>query len=308
MLLREGQRKAWFLVPLLALVVTACEITVSPLPPPEFPPVLHGTVTAQSSLTAPSVFSGTLAAGETRYYRVAVNTANDLLLVDVDGSNLRVALHTGSGSVRAVSNTPTYFAGSVSDLSLSAIDEAQPAFIAPGRAVVDGAAPAVEADLLEPQSLSVNIQCFGPCVATPIGSTSSYYVSVRNLSTGNRGFDLYAFNYNALDLNEPNASAGQATPIGAAGDAGAIEWLGDQDWFRYTGITQFITFHVYDPDLGLRLVIPEEAPNPDTVLDGIGVHTTTIFNGDVFYVHSSLGRAGPTDSSRYNITFSPVAP
>lgn len=306
---REGQRKAWFLVPLLALIITACEITVSPLPPPEFPPVLHGTATAQESFAASAVLSDTVAAGATRYYRVNVNTARDLLLVDADGNDLRVAIHTGSGSVRAISQTPEYFAGSVSGLSLSALDDVEPGFIAAGRAVVDDGGRAVDAEAIEPLSVSVNVQCFGPCAATLIGSTSAYYVSVRNLSGSARSFDLYAFNYDALDSFEPNGSPGQATTIPLGTSAGAIEWLGDEDWYQYTGINQFITFDVYDLDLGLRLVILEDPPNQNTVLDGQpGTRTTQIFTGDVFYVHSALGRAGPTDSSRYNITISPVAP
>ncbi len=308
MLPREGQRKAWLLVPLLALIVTACEITITPPPPPEFPPVVHDTVTAQNT-SAPTtpVLSDSVAAGATRYYRVNVNTARDLLFLEADGNDLRVTVHRPSGSVLAVSESNTYFAGSVGGLSLSAMDEAEPGFIAAGRPAVDdgGRRLQVGADTVEPLSISVNVVCFGPCTITPIGSTSTYYVAVRNLSGSSRSFDLYAANHDALDSNEPNGTQAQATAMVGLGTAvGAIEWLGDEDWFQYTGSTRYVTFDMYDQALGLRLRFPD-----GTTLDGLpGTRTTQIYDGDVFRVFSTAGRAGPTSTSGYNVTISNTAP
>ena len=265
----------------LALVLAACQITVTPGPTPTFPPSLAGTFDAQVFVPTlgdpPDVQrSASLEAQEMRYYRVDVPTARDLLYAEVEGNDLRVTLYTSGGSVLAVSESSRYFGPSVASLAASG--------------EVDTA------------SLSTTFFCIGPCAA--IEPTSAYYViGVRNLANSPRSFDLYAYTMIATDENEGNDTSGTATPFGAADDlAGAIESLDDEDWFVYTGgSTETLRFRVFNLDLDLVLEFPNDVPV--TIVDGsLSGTTTTLVPGDVFRVYSRAGLAGPSTESQYVIT------
>ncbi len=265
----------------LALVLAACQVTVTPGPTPTFPPSLSGTFDAQvfvPTLGTPpeSQLTASLAAQQTRYYRVDVPTARDLLYAEVEGNDLRVTLYTSGGSVRAVSESSRYFGPSVSSL----------------------AAPAE----VGTASLSTTFFCLGPCAA--VEPTAPYYViGVRNLTNSPRVFDLYAYTMIATDENEGNDATGTATAFSAA-DApqGAIEALDDEDWFVYTGgSTETLRFTVYNLDLDLVLEFPNDVP-PTVVAGSLSGTTTTLVAGDVFRVYSRAGLAGPSTESRYLIT------
>jgi hypothetical protein len=265
----------------LAWVLAACQITITPGPTPTFPPSLSGSFDAEvfvpTSADPPEVQVGSsLSAQQTRYYRVDVPTARDLLYAEVGGNDLRVTLYTTGGTVRAVSESSRYFG--------------------------PDAASVAAVDTVGTTSLSTTFFCLGPCAAIE-PTASSYVIGVQNLANSPRTFDLYAYTMTATDESEPNDGSGNATSFGAADDpTGAIEALGDEDWYVYTGVSnQTLRFTVWNLDLDLVLEFPND--EPVTLVEGTLDGTTTpLFPGDVFRVYSRAGLAGPSTESRYQIT------
>jgi hypothetical protein len=257
---------------LAALLLVACGASGGPVERP-----IAATIAAQDSTSpSPRLSDRTIQAGETLHYRVDVPTARDLLYGEAVGSGLRVTWSTTGGGVLAVSNSPTYFAGSVGALAASGSD----------------------GDVLEPQSVDVAYTCRGPCAAIA-PSASSYILSVHNTTGSSRTFDLYAYTFAANDSNDrgsaSNQTASTATTFsGTDSLSGAIELVGDRDWFAYTGsTTRQIEFSPVDPSLGLRLRFADGAE--------ITGGTAPLLPGDRFEVYSVLGRAGPSGTSSYFI-------
>jgi hypothetical protein len=261
-----------------ALLLTACQVTVTP---PTFDPPIAATVTAEDTTDPGALRTGvSIQPGTTLYYRVEVAPARDLLYGEAVGTGLRVRWRTLGGSTLAVSNSPTYFAGSVSDLAIAA----------------------AETDVgVDPSAIAVQYVCVGPCAAiAPTAST--YLLSVENTTNSTRTFDLFAYTFAANDLNDRGSADNQtrdnATPISSGTETGAIELVGDRDWYRYTGPSgPVIEFSVFDPALGLRLRFEDGT----TLTGAAGSQTTTLQVGDYFQVFSALGRAGPSGTSGYTL-------
>jgi hypothetical protein len=259
-----------------ALLLTACQVTVAP---PTFDPPIAATVTAPDTTNPPALRSGvTIQPGTTLYFRVNVPDARDLLYGEVVGaSGLRVAWLTSTGTTLAVSESPAYFAGSVNDLAIAADAEAS-AFVEP--------------------LIIVNFSCNGPCAAiAPTAPT--YYLAVHNTTSSPRTFDLFAYTFSANDLNDrgvaDNQTAANATMITSDDESGAIELVGDRDWYRYPGPAgRRLTFSANDPALGLRLRFQDNT----TLASG---QSTILQAGDVFEVYSAVGLAGPSSTSGYTI-------
>lgn len=278
-----------FFVPATALVVAlllaGCQITIGPTP--TFPPSLAGSVTAQVTTTPTAQATGTLAPGDVRYYRVDVPTARDLLYAEVGGgSGLRVALYTAGGSLRAVSQSPAFFAGSVASLSTA------------------------EASDVGAASISVAFPCLGPCAAT-VPTSSTFYAAVTNTSGGTRAFELFAYTMDETDQNEPNDATASATVLfGAGSDQGAIEVLGDVDTFRYQATAGGDFYVVFTPfDLSLGLVLEIENCEECLVLDGrSGTSVEGLVPGDVLRVRSAANRAGPSATSGYTVEVTATPP
>jgi hypothetical protein len=263
----------------LALVLSACQITITP--GPTWPPSLAGTLTAQVTSNPTAQASDTLSPGAVRYYRVNVPEARGLLYGEVsDVSGLRVSLLGSSGSLQAVSDTRAYFAASVAGLSMADL-----------AADVGGS------------SIDVAFACVGPCAAV-VPSATTYYIAVANVSGSTRSYDVFAYTMDETDLNEPNDASLSPTPlVGAGSDLGAIEVLGDVDYFEYEAVgggAFYVVFTPYDLDLGLELDIV--GCTECVVLDGTsGRQVEGLLDGDVLRVRSAAGRAGPSATSGYAI-------
>jgi len=275
-MLRRSLRLAGLVAALLA--VAGCQITIVPAPLP----TVSGVLTAQTTLNPTAQITGVLAPDEVRYYRVDVPNPSDLLYVEAVGSGLQVSLRTSGNSLLGVSTSPRYFAASVGLLALAA-DEGDQA--------------------LEAASLVTAFVCQGPCVALRSPGIASYLMRVENLSGSSRNFSLFAYTIPVNDTFEPNGSRASATVLPSTGNyRGAIEWLGDEDWFVYTGPSSanlFLVFTPFDVDLGLRLEVVDCAGCP--VLGTPGQNVVGLLQGDVLRVRSAAGRAGPAGSSGYDI-------
>ncbi len=229
-------------------------------------------VDAVDSSSPSKLLSRSIAGGATRSYLVRLPTlGRDLLYTEVTSDDLRVTINTRSGVPLVASSDPAFF---------------RPA--AAGDATVD------------PSSVGVFFGCFGPCAAVR-PSSETYLVEVRNLAGSSRNFDLYAFVMDANDENDrrskTNDTRGTATRVPGVGSyGGAIEWVGDEDWFRYTGSSPLVLeFNVIDEVLGIELAFDGEPAIRGTT----GGVVVALVPGDVFRVASALGRAGPSASSAY---------
>lgn len=270
-------------VALAIFALAACQITITPIP---FDPVVSGTFTAQVT-TGPTALRSSIeiAQGQTLYFRIEMPAnVRDLLYGEVDGSGLRVGWLTPGGATLAVSESRDYFAGSVSALALEAFDVGTEGAIAP-------------------RSIDVPFVCVGPCAAIPPQTSGHYFLAVRNVSSVTRSFDLFAYTFDANDLEDrgaaSNDASGTATPFGQGEFVeGAIELLGDRDWFVYVGsTTRVLTFTVLEGSEGVGLRLRFE---DGTTLTGLpGDQTTNLYAGDRFQVYSALGRAGAAGSAGY---------
>lgn len=232
-------------------------------------------VDAVDSTTPSRLLSRTIAGGATRTYLVRLPTlARDLFYAEVTADDLRVTVMTRSGVPLVASSDKAFFQAAASDANV------------------------------DPSSVGVFFGCFGPCAAVR-PSSETYLVEVRNLAPGSRSFDLYAYVMDANDENDrrgrSNDSRGAATSIPGVGSyGGAIEWVGDQDWFRFTGSSELeLEFTVVDEDLGIELVVcgaSGEEPLIRGITDGV---VAGLLPGDVLRVSSGLRRAGPSASSAY---------
>ena len=268
----------------LAVVLAACQITITPTP--TWPPTFAGTVEAEPTFEPTAQASGTLAAGASRYFQLDVGVVRDLVYAEVQGgSGLRVSLYTSGGTRLAVSESATYFGGSLAALSSSA-------------------------DGVSASSIAVAFPCLGPCVAVP-SNASSYVAVVTNTAGASRGFELFAYTFDATDDFEPNDLEASATLLNGAGTyVGAIEALGDQDFFEYNATQAgefFVVFDPFDAVLGLELEIVNCAECQ--VLDGTtGRRVEGLLDGDLLRVRSAAGRAGPSATSGYSIQVTATAP
>ena len=286
-MLRRSLRLAG--VALAVFALAACQVSIGPSP---FDPLISGTFTAQVTTEPTALRSNVqIAQGQTLYFRIEMPTdLRDLLYGEVEGSGLRVGWLSSSGATLAVSESPGYFAGSVSALALGA-DVGTSGAIAP-------------------RSIDVPFACVGPCAAIAPTTSGSYYLAVRNVAGGSRSFDLYAYTMNANDLEDRGAASNDtpatATPFGLGEVVeGAIELLGDRDWFEYvgTGDRRVLTFALFEgaEDVGLRLRFEGDDQGEYDLTGLPGSQTAYLYPGDRFQVYSSLGRAGPASTAGYII-------
>lgn len=285
-MLRRSLRLAG--VALAVFALAACEISIGPAP---FTPDLEGTYTARIQ-TSPTVLSSnvSIAQGETLIFRINIpDGVRDLLYAEVGGSDLRVGWLSTTGATLAVSESRAYFAGSVDALGTANAVDAQTA--------------------VAPHSIDVPFLCLGPCAAISPKASGYYYLAVRNLSGGSNSFDLFAYTMFANDTEDRGANGndtiGTATQFGAGDDLlGAIELLGDRDWFRYTGSgDRLLTFTVADGSESAGLVLRFEA---DGFILRSGDPAVVVRPDDLFEVYSELGRAGPAGSARYIVENDPL--
>ena len=246
-------------------------------------PTLNGTVSASS---APArLLDATVPAFSSLWYRVRVPSSLDLLYGEVVGTgsaqpgDLRVRVTRRDGATLAVSESPAYFVDDVSGLS----------------ALLSAGAEEMATSAVSPERV-----CVGPCAAVA-PSSDTYYLRVENRSGFARSFDLYAYVIEAADPSDrgvrQNDSAAFAVNLEVgASRFGAIELVGDVDWFRYRGGADgVLTFDEVQGAgaLGLRLRFESDG------FEMKSGESAVVRPNDRFVVFSREGRAGPAGSSGY---------
>ena len=265
------------LLPLVG-VLAACNVTI-------VFPVTPTPVAAQGpSGSATAVATPSLAPGDVRYYEIDVSASQrtnyDVLQVELD-HNLNLTFYGPSGSIYASSSSPDYFAsGKLGLASLAATS-------APGAT---------------PQSIGVSRTCLGSCVIQQLNA-GTYYIRVENQTGSTVNASVYAFVRTYDDTGEPgnDSQSGAVTlPAGSSGDSGAIETLGDTDYWTM-GASGTLSFD------GGTLVNARA-----DVIDGIDGRLVTtlqpgqsasVFQGDIVEVYAQGDqRAAVSGSTPYYLT------
>lgn len=311
-------RRFVWMVPFAALL-TACQIAVDPGPTP--PPTVDTTVTAQTTnFPASPVGSISLPAGQDRVIRVQtgpVSTdARRLLVLEIEATaGTRLDVYDSAGRLVGSSRRPSYFAATSSAAALAAATAAD----ASGGAQRQRSAPRDRTELVDRSSVSVAWTCVGPCVAIRPPSTSggtTYYMVVRAGSS--QTADIFAYQTLQADQNEANNTQASATVIPGGTvlqDAqGAIEWLGDEDWYRIAptgwGGAQFVDVDITALQAPDQLEIYAYFPLDDFILRA-GEPPAVVAVGEYFVIRARTAgtnttAGGPAGTSSYNIFIEPI--
>lgn len=265
-----------------ALVLSACTITVEPGPPPPRSP--DDDKTAANDEMSP-VASYDLAAGEDILVRLIVDTNRELVFIELD-SEIDLAVQANNGTSQR-----TTLASSSSS-----------AFFAPGATGL-GASGLTQGNL-SPQALNTLVNCGGSCVALRAAAHDQLFALITNTSGSRQTVDLYAFGRAVQDTTENTNNSSTNPPVVASGadEQGAIETLGDIDYWRVAsnGTIRFVAAH---PELDLVLRARDftgEVFGP--YRDG---DTFAVFANDILWVESNNGRAAAAGSSNYAISHTP---
>lgn len=230
-------------------------------------------------------------AGAERWVEVNYPSAPgaDLMYFEIGGSglegNVRVELRGSTGQLIVASASPELFATNVARLGVEGV--------------------ATRTADLEPRSISTAYRCIGPCVAQPYRS-GRFYAKLVNTGNVERNVTVYAYGLEATDENEPNDTPSQATPVTLTSDGdgtvGAIEHVGDTDYFRFECAPGF------GSAMRLELV---SSFRGDIVLRAGGATyrpgevTSQLPCDSVVQVRTEDSSAGPSDASRYALLAEP---
>jgi hypothetical protein len=273
------------------ILLTGCTIVVTPFQPDA------DIVSAQAPSGNPTpVASGSLAPGAAIFYQVNVSSsvagASDVIYYEVDvGDNetqdlantVALRLYSSGGSVLASSVSHEGFtSGSAAEANLTGLSTE-------------------EGVIFDRQAIGFNWQCFGPCI---IGSstTSTRYVRLENVSSTSRAYALYAYGQEFSDTGEPaNNSTGSAPTLDPAGDGGAIEILGDVDYFyvEQPGFLNFASGAAPELDL-VAEVLSSGGALQSRMTPGGG---DNVFVGELVRVYSRGGWAGSPEAAGYDLFY-----
>lgn len=177
------------------------------------------------------------------------------------------------------------------------------AFFASGAGALSTAA--IQGDELEPSGIGVSRVCGGACVIRPVGE--KLHARVRNTTGSSQVVDLYFFVDVLQDDNEPSNDSRAGAPDLATDDQGAIELIGDTDFWR-APTRRSVHLTQGASALSVRAV----------VVNANGVAVSDIYrNGDTFevcegqFVRVSAdisNRAAAPGRSAYTLSSTPLSP
>lgn len=216
--------KSKFMRALGALLVAAAAIAgcrpAEVIPPPEDSIPVQATADPQQS-----AYVTTIAAGDEVVFDLnvpgSVAAASEVYYVELD-VDLPLELRRSSnyGVLVASSSSSAFFASGHGGVSGAALgDEA-----ADLEAAVSGAGE------LDPHAIGVARVCGGSCVIRPVGD--KLHARVRNTSGSAQQVTLYFFGEDLQDLGEAENDSRATAPDLDVADQGAIELIGDVDYFR----------------------------------------------------------------------------
>lgn len=258
-----------------ALVLSACTITVEPGPPPPRQP--DDTRTARNDSANP-VNTYDIAAGADILVRIDVDTSSPVLYLELN-RDIDLEVFNAFRNRIASASSRNFFGSGTTGLTTTAA--------------------------LEPQAVTVQVPCRGSCVILDQGTSSHYFLLIRNTSGTSQSVGLFAFGDNFADGLEPANDVASTAPFLnlASGDSGALEVLGDVDYWRVTGAAAGGTtmiFSVTDPIVGARLRVLNTLGDVVDEPDPSGAFT--VFTGETIEVASATNRAAASARSFYAIS------
>ncbi|MBX3143069.1 MAG: hypothetical protein KF813_04885 [Trueperaceae bacterium] len=266
----------------LSLLVS-CVIIVEPNP---WPP--SGAVNVSTGSDGEAQAPRTLANNEHVYYRLS-NTGGSSGVVYVELNNgstdfdLEV-LSSGSGTVRYSSSSRFVFGSGASALGLSAAGE------------------------LDQQAIVTSVTCRGACVIIPAGEFgSTMYAKVTNRSGSSQSVGVYFFKDVYKDSGEPANDSTSAPFLNLGDDFGAIETVGDVDYFNvlHDGNVTFNYINASGNNLAIRAEIRDALQNlVGTISPG---QSFVLEAGDRIMVRADGSTfAGVSSSSGYRLSYPPL--
>lgn len=157
------------------------------------------------------------------------------------------------------------------------------------------------------QGINANQVCYSSCILWPTNA-SHYYLSIQNLNGYSVTVDLYAYAQNYNDSNELGGNNGftSAVPLASGGDTGAIETIGDNDFWNVSSLSGgTLSFTAVDNTTPVGLAVDVY----DSSYNYVGSCYTTnpcsipVIYGDYLDVYSDNYRAGPSGTSGYTISY-----
>jgi hypothetical protein len=218
-----------------------------------------------------AVDSDSVAGNGSKTYEVTVSggaASSDLLYLELDSESASIVVYNTSGTAIASSDDASSFTA--------------------------GGAPSVQ---IGTAGIDVDVICRGSCVILD-ASAGSYFVEVVSQTGGTLGFDLFAFGDQFQDDNEPGNDLPATAPTLGSGDEGAIETLGDEDWFIVNsgGLVRFDS----TSGLDLRATVSKANGDPIATLSP-GQATTAIVTDRIRVYEVGGDEAGPAGSSGYSL-------
>ena len=154
------------------------------------------------------------------------------------------------------------------------------------------------------QSIGVSYNCQGPCVIWPLNGESHVYVGIENTGSGSATVDLFAYGYDYQDPYETanDTRSGAVQLYAGSSDSGAIETLGDTDWWRINS-NGYLTFTKVSSPISLEAVLYDSADQYVGTYSPSNSATISVLAGDYLMVQSVNGYAGSSGVSRYDLSY-----
>lgn len=253
----------------LALIISACDVSVTlnpPLPNPDY------SFTAGSDEDEGWVID--IPARSSVLVKVSVPTGPNLVFFEL-GSELGLEV--------------------LNSARIAVASSSSAAFFAPGSAGLGAAA-------IEPQAILAAFACRGSCVIVDRETSfeGTFYARVSNDSTSAVSTRFFAYRDAFADEFEPlnnNPTTTEAVLNVTEGNSGALETLGDRDYWRVVG-TGSVTLRAQSPaviDVAMY-VIDLAGAEWGPYRNGSDV---ALEHGEIVYVQAEDDRAGSSDSGAY---------
>ena len=264
------------------IVLAGCSISVEPFEPEAT------VVNAQPpSDDPPAVATGSLAPGESVFYRVnvpgPVATASEIMVYDLDVANDSTQNGSNLFSLRLYNTGGGLLASSVSHTGFTSGAGADTSSLSSTGA-------------LQPQGLSIAWQCLGPCIISP--TPFDRYIRIENISNDAWAYSLFAFGEVYSDTNETNNNTESGATSLSTFDEGAIETIGDVDFYRVQADGELFFDSLAAASLGLRAEVSGPGGPDELLLPGESVFVVA---GDLVEVYSSTNWAGSPQASGYSL-------
>lgn len=262
---------------LLCLVLSACR-TAPPPPPPPADIVVAGTDPAVA------VASFGLVPGESKNYELRVPAgvaqASDVIYLELDPSQNGVLELRGATywHVIASSASPDRFVSGI----LPGVPQPSPGSTSAGSG--------------DARAILENRACLGPCVIFE-PTTTTYYARILNDTGSIMSADLYLYGYGLQDSFEPQNDSRSTAPVLGSSNAGALEVIGDTDFWLAPGHVQATVTKVVGGVDTVAVVVDAGG----VVVDGpyASGEPFEVFTGEYVRVRAATGTAAPPAKSTY---------